>query len=99
MKIENSSYFLVLIWEKDRNSNIPENVPILAIGNSREILLLCQKILFPKSSLIEFFQYYKSMGEKVGYHLDNSDITNFLKLLEKLKIIEIFELPKEIFKD
>lgn len=99
MKVENSSHFIVLIWEKDRNSNIKENVPILAVGSPREILLLCQKLLSPKLSLIEFFQYYRKMGEVLGYAMDNLEISDFLRLLEKMKIIEIYELPKEIFKE
>lgn len=99
MKVENSSHFLVLIWEKDRDSNIKENVPILAIGNPREILLLCQKLLSPKSSLIEFFQYYRKIGETLGYETKSLEILDFLRLLEKMKIIEIYELPKEIFKE
>jgi hypothetical protein len=99
LKIENSSQLLVLILEKDKDSGIKENLPILAVGNPREILLLCQKLLSPKSTLMEFFQHYREIGKILGYTDDSMEILSFLRLLEKLQIIKIFELPKEIFKD
>ncbi|MCX7845884.1 MAG: hypothetical protein N2312_04630 [Dictyoglomaceae bacterium] len=99
MKTEKSSLFLVLIWEKNRESNIKENIPILAIGNGREILLLCQKLLSPKTTLLEFFQYYRKIAETLGYDTNSLEISDFLKLLEKMKIIEMYELPKEIFRE
>ncbi|MCS7202150.1 MAG: hypothetical protein NZ841_05180 [Dictyoglomus sp.] len=97
LKTEKSSFFIVLIWLKDKESNIKENIPILAVGNAREILLLCQKLLSPKTTLLEFFQNYKKTAESFGYETKSLEILDFLKLLEKMKIIEIYELPKEIF--
>ncbi len=97
MKIEKNSLFLVLIWEKDRESNIKENIPILAIGNAREILLLCKNLLTPKISLLEFFKYYKKLAETFDYNTDFMEVLDFLKLLEKMKIIEMYEIPREIF--
>lgn len=87
----------MLIWEKDRESNIKENIPILAIGNAREILLLCKTLLTPKITLLEFFKYYKKLAETLDYNTDFMEVLDFLKILEKMNIIEMYEIPREIF--
>ncbi|ACI19814.1 hypothetical protein [Dictyoglomus thermophilum] len=92
----NFPIYVVYIWKKD--SSIDKlDLPIIAIGNPREIILLCQRILAPKSTINEFFQEYKSYAEKMGYDTHNLELLSFLKLLSKMKIIELYEVPKEIF--
>jgi hypothetical protein len=70
---------------------------VVAIGNAREILILCQKVLAPRLTLSEFFQIYKKQAEDRGIKTKNLEINSFLKILALLDIIEIYEIPKEIF--
>lgn len=92
----NSPIYVVYIWKKDESINKLE-LPIMAIGNAREILVLCQKVLAPKSTLTEFFQEYKKYAENMGFETKNMELNSFLKLLSKMNIIELYEVPKEIF--
>lgn len=95
---QNFSVYIVYIWKKDESIN-KFDLPIIAIGNAREILLLCQKVLAPRSTLSEFFQEYKKYAENLGYETKNMELNSFLKLLSKMNIIELYEIPKEIFSD
>lgn len=95
---QNFSIYIVYIWKKHESIN-KFDLPVIAIGNAREVLLLCQKVLAPKSTLTEFFQEYKKYAENLGFETKNIELNSFLKLLSKMNIIELYEIPKEIFRD
>jgi len=92
----NFPIYMVRILKKDENIN-KYDIPVVAIGNAREILILCQKVLAPRLTLSEFFQIYKKQAEDRGINTKNLEINSFLKILALLDIIEIYEIPKEIF--
>jgi len=92
----NFPIYMVRILKKDKNIN-KYDIPVVAIGNAREILILCQKVLAPRLTLSEFFQIYKKQAEDRGINTKNLEINSFLKILALLDIIEIYEIPKEIF--
>jgi len=95
--LENSSsMYIVYIWKKHEALK-KFDIPIIAIGNAREILLLCQRILAPRSNLVEFFQEYKRLGEGYGIDTKHLEVNSFLRVLSTMRIIDLYEIPKEIF--